>query len=165
LYDDQKRQRRPAFRPEEIAMMERLKTISEKIRHSDGSRRMTKQLQDEGYAVGRFKGRRLMKAATVAVPGRRRSRPKTTDSRHGYGVAPNLLERNFAVTAPHVAWCGDVTYIWTEEGWLYPSVLLDLYSRKVVGWAMSYHVETQLVTDALEMALGRRQPCLPGASG
>jgi transposase InsO family protein len=73
-------------------------------------------------------------------------------------VAPNLLERNFSVTAPNVAWCGDVTYIWTEEGWLYTSVLLDLYARKVVGWAMSAHLDTQLVGDALEMALGRRQP-------
>jgi putative transposase len=62
------------------------------------------------------------------------------------------------MTAPNVAWCGDITYIWTEEGWLYTSVLLDLYSRKVVGWAMSDHVDTQLVSDALQMALGRRQP-------
>ncbi len=78
FYDYQKRQRAPAFRPEEIAMMERIKTISEKTGHSYGSRRLTKQLQDEGYAVGRFKVRRLMKEAAVAVQGRRRSRPKTT---------------------------------------------------------------------------------------
>jgi putative transposase len=84
--------------------------------------------------------------------------PKTTDSRHDYGVAPNLLERNCDVTAPTVAWCGDITFIWTEEGWWYTSVLVDLYSRKVVGWAMRDHLDTQLVTDALKMALGRRQP-------
>jgi putative transposase len=69
-----------------------------------------------------------------------------------------VLERHFAVTAPKVAWCGDVTYIWTAEGWLYTAVLLDLYSRKVVGWSMSDHVDTPLVTRALEMARGRRQP-------
>jgi transposase InsO family protein len=69
-------------------MLERIKTIAEKTVHSYGSRRMTKQLQDEGYAVGRFKVRRLMQEAGVAVQERRRSRPKTTDSRHGYGVAP-----------------------------------------------------------------------------
>jgi putative transposase len=158
LYDDQKRQRTPAFRPDEMAMMERSKTRAEKTGHSDGSRRMTTQLQDEDYEVGRFKGRRLMKEAAGAGQGRRRSRPKTTDSRHGYGVAPHLLERNCAVTAPNVAWCGDITSIWTAEGWLSTAVLLDLYSRKVVGWSMRDHVETQLVTRALEMALGRRQP-------
>jgi putative transposase len=158
LYDYQKRQAVPALSREEIDLLERIKAISEKTIHSYGSRRITKQLQDEGYEVGRFKVRRFMKQAGVSVEGRRRRGPKTTDSRHGYGVAPNLLARNFDVTAPNVAWCGDITYVWTAEGWLYTSVLLDLYSRKVVGWSMSDHVDTQLVRDALEMALGRRQP-------
>jgi putative transposase len=158
FYDYQKRQAAPLLSRQEIDLLERIKAISEKTNHSYGSRRMTRQLQDEGYDVGRFKVRRFMKQAGVSVEGRRRRGPKTTDSRHGYGVAPNLLARNFDVTAPNVAWCGDVTYIWTEEGWLYTSVLLDLYARKVVGWAMSEHLDTQLVTDALEMALGRRQP-------
>ena len=137
LYDDQKQQAAPALSHEEIDVRERIKAISEKTDHSYGSRRLVKHLQDEGHDVGRFKVRRLMKQAGVAVEGRRRRGPKTTESRHGYGVAPNLLERNCDVTAPNVAWCGDVTYIWTEEGWLYTSVLVDLYSRKVVGWAMS----------------------------
>jgi putative transposase len=158
FYDYLTRQAAPALSPDEIALLERIKVIAEKTHHSYGSRRMTKQLQDEGYDVGRFKVRRLMKQAGVSVQGRRRSRPKTTDSRHGYGVAPNLLARNFDVPAPNVALCGDITYIWTEEGWLYTSVLVDLYARKVVGWAMRDHVDNQLVTDALEMALGRRQP-------
>jgi transposase InsO family protein len=158
FYDYLKRQAAPALSPEEIALLERIKTISEKTHHSYGSRRMTRQLQDEGYEVGRFKGRRFMKQAGVSVEGRRRRGPKTTDSRHGYGVAPNMLERNFDVMAPNVAWCGDITYLWTEEGWLYVSILVDLYARKVVGWAMSDHMDQQLVTDALQMALGRRQP-------
>jgi transposase InsO family protein len=158
FYDYQKRQAAPLLSHEEIDMLERIKAISEKTDHSYGSRRLVKHLQDEGYKVGRFKVRRLMKQAGVSVEGRRRRGPKTTASRHGYGVAPNLLERNFDVPAPHVAWCGDITFIWTEEGWLYTSVLLDLYARKVVGWSMSDHVDTQLVTGALEMALGRRQP-------
>ena len=158
FYDDQKRQSAPRFNPDEIALLERIKAISERTHHSYGSRRITKQLQDEGYQVGRYKVRRLMKQAGVSVAGRRRSRPKTTDSRHGYGVAPNLLQRQCDVAAPNLAWCGDITYIWTEEGWLYASVLLDLYSRKVVGWAMRDHIDNQLVTDALTMALGRRQP-------
>jgi transposase InsO family protein len=160
FYDYQRRQSAPSRSREEIDVLERIKTISHKTHHSYGSRRMSKQLQDEGYEVGRFQVRRLMKQAGVSVRGRRRGHPKTTDSRHGYGVAPNLLERHFDVTAPNVAWCGDVTYIWTEEGWLYTAVLLDLYSRKVVGWAMSDSMDKQLVIDALEMALGRRQPAV-----
>lgn len=158
FYGYLQRRAAPAQSREEIDLLERIKTIAEKTHHSYGSRRMTKHLQDEGYRVGRFKVRRVMKQAGVSVAGRRRRRPTTTDSRHGYGIVPNLLERNFDMPAPNVAWCGDITYIWTEEGWLYTSVLLDLYSRKVVGWSMSDHVDTQLVTDALEMALGRRQP-------
>ena len=158
FYDYLKRQAAPALSLDEIALLERLKAIFEKTHHSYGSRRLAKHLQDEGYAVGRFKVRRLMKQAGVSVEGRRRRRPQTTDSRHDYGVAPNLLERNFDVMAPNVAWCGDITYIWTAEGWLYTAVLLDLYARKVVGWSMRDHVDTQLVVDALEMALGRRQP-------
>jgi putative transposase len=158
FYAYQKRQAAPALSPEEIDVLERIKAIAAKTNHRYGSRRMTTQLQDEGYDVGRFTVRRLMQQAGVSVQGRRRSRPTTTDSRHGYGVAPNLLARNVDGMAPHVAWCGDITYIWTEEGWWYTSVLVDLYARKVVGWAMRDHLDTQLVTDALEMALGRRQP-------
>lgn len=157
FYDYLKRQAKPALNSETGALLERIKAIAEKTHDSYGSRRMTKQLQDEGYDVGRFKVRRLMKQAGVSVEGRRRA-PQTTNSRHGYGVAPNVLERHFDVTAPNVAWCGDITYLWTEEGWLYVSVLVDLYARKVVGWGMSDRVDTQLVTDALEMALGRRRP-------
>ena len=78
---------------------------------------MAKYLQDEGDAVRRFTVRRLMKQAGVLVEGRCRCGPKTTASRHGYGVAPNLLERTGDVTAPTGAWCGDITYAWTAEGW------------------------------------------------
>jgi putative transposase len=82
----------------------------------------------------------------------------TTDSRHGYEVAPNLLARQFDVTAPDHVWAGDITYIGTAEGWLYLAVLVDLYSRTVVGWAMSHHMDTTVVQDAWPMALGRRSP-------
>lgn len=126
FYDYQKRQAAPAFSREEIDVLARIKAIAEKTAHRYGSRRMTKQLQDEGYEVGRFKVRRFMKQAGVLVESRRRRGPKTTESRHGYGVAPNVLERTFDVTAPNVAWCGDITYLWTEEGWLSTSVLVDL---------------------------------------
>ena len=158
LYDDHRRQRAPARRGAESDLLERLTAIAEQTRHRYGSRRLAKQRPEAGDEGGRVTGRRVMKQAGVSVAGRCRRRPQTTDSRHGYAVAPNLLERHFDVEAPNVAWCGDITYIWTAEGWLYTSVLLDLYSRKVVGWAMSDHVDTQLVREALEMAWGRRRP-------
>jgi putative transposase len=143
---------------EEVALLTCVKAIAAETRHSYGSRRMAKQLQDEGFNVGRTKARRLMSQAGVAVQRPRRRGPMTTDSRHGYKVAPNLLARQFDVTAPDHVWAGDITYIWTAEGWLYLSVLVDLYSRKVVGWAMNHHMDTTLVQDALQMALGRRSP-------
>lgn len=118
MYDDHKRQAAPLLSHAEIDLLERIKALSEKTAHRDGSRRLVKPLQAEGYRVGRVKVRRLMKEAGGAVQGRRRSRPKTTDSRHGYGVAPTLLERHCDVTAPHGAWCGDLTSIWTQEGGL-----------------------------------------------
>jgi putative transposase len=101
----------PARSGEESELLERLKAIAEKTRHSYGSRRLATQLQEEGYEVGRFKGRRLMQQAGVTVAGRCRRRPPTTDSRPGAPVAPHLLERHCDVGAPNVAWCGDITYI------------------------------------------------------
>jgi transposase InsO family protein len=119
---------------------------------------MAKQLQADGFAVGRYTARRLMRQAAVAVRRPRRRHPVTTDSRHRHAVAPNLLARQFDVAQPDQVWAGDITYLWTPEGWLYLAVLLDLYARKVVGWAMSPHVDAALVQEALHMALGRRQP-------
>lgn len=118
---------------------------------------MAKQLQAEGFSVGRYKARRLMKQAGVAV-GRPKRRPVTTDSRHGYAVAPKLLARQFAVEQPDTVWAGAITYLWTAEGWLSLATVLDLYSRTVVGWAMSRRIDAELVQEALHMALGRRRP-------
>jgi putative transposase len=143
---------------DELVLIAQVKAIAAKTRHSYGSRRMAKQLQAEGFPVGRAKARRLMKAAGVTVRQPKYHRPMTTDSRHSYGVAPNLLARQFDVEKPDQAWVGDITYLWTAEGWLYLAVLLDLYARKVVGWAMSSHIDAALVQAALRMALGRRQP-------
>ena len=157
-YEYVARQKGRRLDPEELRLRSRVQAIHAETGQSYGSRRMAKQLQDEGFAVGRYKARRLMKEVGVSVKRRMRRQPQTTDSRHGYGVAPNLLARRFDVDRANAAWCGDITYLWTEEGWLYLSVLLDLYSRKVVGWAMSDRIDSNLVTDALKMALGRRHP-------
>jgi putative transposase len=119
---------------------------------------MATQLQDEGLNVGRAQARRLMRKAGVAVQRPRRRGPLTTDSRHGYEVAPTLLARQFDVTAPDHVGAGDSTDRWTAEGWLSLSVLVDVYSRTVVGWALSHQMETTFVQDAWRMALGRRSP-------
>jgi transposase InsO family protein len=152
------RHARAAIEAEHVVLLARVKAIAANTRHSYGSRRMAKQLQDEGFAVGRAKARRLMHQAGVVVQRPKRRGPVTTDSRHGYMVAPNLLARQFDVAQPDQVWVGDISYVWTAEGWLYVSTLLDLYARKVVGWAMSSHIDTVLVQDTLRMALGRRRP-------
>ena len=135
----------------------RVKAIHEETRGSYGSRRMAKQLQEEGHEVGRYRARSLMRKAGVKVKRKRRFRA-TTDSRHSYPVAPNRLDRQFDVQAPNQAWVGDITYLWTAEGWLYLAVIIDLFSRRVVGWSLASHMPAQLVKDALTMALWRRQP-------
>lgn len=143
---------------DEIELLTRIKAIHAATRQCYGSRRMMKALQDEGYKIGRHKVRRLMKDAGVSVRRRTTRKPQTTDSRHGYGIEPNILMRDFNVAQPNEVWVGDITYLWTQEGWLYLGVLLDLYSRKVVGWSLSSHIDAELVKGALEMAIGRRHP-------
>jgi putative transposase len=118
---------------EEVELVARVKAIAAQPGQSYGSRRMAKQLQAEGYKVGRCKARQLMPAAQVGVRRPTHRRPLTTNSRHGYGIAPHLLARQCDVAKPDQAWVGDITYLWTAEGWLYLAVLLALYSRTVVG--------------------------------
>jgi transposase InsO family protein len=84
----------------------------------------------------------------------------TTDSKHHLPIAPDLVQRNFTPTAPNQVWTGDITYIATDEGWLYLAAVIDLFSRQVVGWSMQPHMQSSLVTDALKMAWFRRQPAL-----
>jgi putative transposase len=158
FYAYAQRQAAPRISHDEVALLARVKAIHAETRQSYGSRRMAKQLQDDGWVVGRYKARRLMQQAGITVRRRTRRGPVTTDSQHGYAVSPNLLARQFAVEKPDQVWAGDITYVWTAEGWLYVAILLDLYARKVVGWAMSSHIDSALVQQALQMALGRRRP-------
>ena len=99
----------------------------------------------------------MMKAHGIRAKTARRF-VRTTDSRHALPVADNLLGRQFLVSRPNEAWLGDITYIWTREGWLYLAGVEDLFSRMVVGWSMAEHMESRLVVDALEMAIARRLP-------
>ncbi len=139
------------------ALLREVRGIHRRKRGSYGSRRMAKELRRCGYEVGRYQARSLMREAGVEARQRRRWR-HTTDSQHTLPVAPNLLNRQFMVAAPNRAWVADITAIWTLEGWLYLAAVLDLHDRQLVGWAMADHMRTQLVLDALEMAVGRRQP-------
>jgi transposase InsO family protein len=122
-----------------------------------GSPRVHEELKASGFDVSRKRVARLM--AELGLEGRRKRRFKaTTDSKHNMPIAENILDRNFEVNAPDVAWVTDITYVWTAEGWLYLAVILDLFSRRVVGLAMSEHIDRALVLEALRDAVGRRVP-------
>jgi putative transposase len=147
----------PKDRPDETALKRETKEIFDTSRGSYGSRRIVKELISRGHHIGRYKVRRIMRQL-----GLRAKTPKrfklTTDSRHSFPVAPNVLNRNFDIDAPNKVWTADITYVWTFEGWLYLSIIMDLYSRQIVGWAMNKRMHKQLVLDALAMAYWQRKP-------
>ena len=129
----------------------------ERGRRAYGSPRVHAELKAQGIAISRKRVIRLMQAAGLRGKTRRKW-VKTTDSGHGLPVAPNLLARDFRASAPDRRWVGDVTYLRTPEGWLYLAVIVDLYSRFVVGWALSAVNDRRLAMRALEMAIQRRCP-------
>ena len=138
-------------------MLEWVKKVAVSSDYSYGSRRMKKALNALGFPVSRNKARQLMREADVQVRHRKKYKV-TTDSNHRQPVFENLLSRQFDVPNPDQVYASDVTYIWTREGWLYLAVVIDLFSRKVVGWSMSTRMKAQLVCDALRMAVWRRRP-------
>ena len=121
-----------------------------------GSPRVWADLRAWGYRCGRHRVVRLMRSAGLQARRRRRRLPGDLGVRPESSIAPNLLDREFSASAPNQRWVADFTYIWTHEGWLFFSVVLDLYSRRIVGWSMSQEMTAQLVTDALVMAMWRR---------
>lgn len=138
-----------------------IRAIHKTSRQTYGSPRVHREVRAGGLVGGRHRIARLMREAGLRARTPRRWRPRTTNSTHGYGVAGNLLQRRFSVKesgGPNRVWCGDITYVRTDEGWLYLAVLLDLGSRMVVGWAMRESLEAELSIAALRMALARRQP-------
>ena len=135
----------------------KIREVYERSRKTYGSPRIHAELQAQGFKAGRNRIAREMRQ--MGLFGRRPKRfRKTTDSNHSRPVAANLLDRNFEVARPNKVWATDITYIWTREGWLFLAVVIDLFARRVVGWAMDVHMRTQLVLEALGMALGRRLP-------
>ena len=121
-----------------------------------GSPRVLRDLRDWGIRCGEHRVARLMAAAGLQARRRRRRLPTDVGVRAADAIAPNVLERQFEAPGPNQRWVADFTYIWTSEGWLYVAAVLDLFSRRVVGWSMQSSMTAQLVTDALLMALWRR---------
>ena len=122
-----------------------------------GSPRMTRELQDSGLAVGRRRTARLMRENGLRARQKRRFK-RTTDSNHNSPVAPNLLDQDFSAERPNQKWNADISYVWTREGWLYRAVVLDLFARRVVGWAVGDRLHEELDLEALRKALTMRQP-------
>ena len=124
-----------------------------------GSRRMSQELRRRGHHAGRYRARSLMREAGVQARVVRTHQYPKGDGTATF--APNLLDRAFDVVLPNRAWAGDMTYVWTQEGWLYLAVVMDLFSRRVIGWACSASPDTHLVIRALQLALDMRRPA-PG---
>jgi len=139
----------------EITIM--IKQVFEEGRSTYGSRRIKKRLAQKKVAVSRNRITRLMKESSLVCKTKRKFKA-TTDSKHNKQVSPNLLARKFNVLQANSYWVGDITYVPTEEGWLYLATVIDLYSRKVVGWSMSNNMKAELVNKALLMAIWQRKP-------
>jgi putative transposase len=121
-----------------------------------GARRIWKDVLADGASCGLHRIERLMRQQALRARPRRRRLPSDSGERQAGAVAPNVLERSFNALAPNRRWIADFTYIWTAEGWLYVAAVIDLFSRRVVGWSMSASMTAELVTDALVMAIWRR---------
>jgi len=139
------------------ALVEQIRVAHQRGRGTYGSPRVYRELRRSGVACSLGRVERLMRSAGI----RGRRRPKfrvTTDSRHSLPVAENKLDRQFAVARLNTVWTADITYIWTVQGWLYLAVVIDLASRRIIGWSMAPHMKTSLVAAALGMALARNRP-------
>jgi putative transposase len=138
------------------ALTRKIKTIFEEEKSRAGAVRIAKRLRNEGDCVGRHRVGKIMRANGWRAKAAKKYKA-TTNSNHRLPVSPNLLQQNFEATKANEKWVSDITYVWTEEGWLYLAVMMDCYSRKVIGWAIAERMTSKLVIDALMMALWRRK--------
>lgn len=138
-------------------MLALIRAIHAELKGAYGSPRMVLELRARGFSAGKERVERLMRENGIHARHKRRYKV-TTDSKHGLPVAANLLDRNFTPTAPNQVWTSDITYLWTDEGWLYLAIVLDLFNREVVGWSLKPRMTADIVTDALTMAWFRRKP-------
>jgi len=152
------RQRRPSARKmANDKLLSQIKQIHTESRGTYGSPRVHAALVQQGVSCGLHRLARLMQQHGLRAKGKRRYK-RTTNAAHAYPIAPNVLNREFTAQAPNQKWVGDITYIPTGEGWLYLAAVMDLYSRRVVGWAMADHMKQNLTVTALSMALSRCRP-------
>ena len=156
------REREPSERAKEnLELVAEIVDIHEESRGTYGSPRVHAELRARGFEVSRKRVEKQMR--DQGLVGRRRPRfRKTTDSNHDDPIAPNIVAREFDVDEPDRVWVADITYIWTLQGWMYLAIVLDLFSRRVVGWSMAEHMRVDLVLDALRAALGKRAPADAG---
>jgi len=137
-------------------LLVQIRTSFEQSDRTYGSPRVWRDLRAWGFACSKRRVERLMRVAGLKARSKRRRLPIDEGVRPEHAIAANVLDRQFEATAPNQRWVADFTYIWTDEGWLYFAVVMDLFSRRIVGWSMSSDMTAQLVTDALVMALWRR---------
>ncbi len=142
---------------EDVVLLDHIRSEFKSSLYSYGRPRMVEELRELGFKVGHTRIGRLMRENGI-VPVRTRKFKATTNSNHSYGFAPNLLEQNFAASKPNQKWSVDISYIQTRQGWLYLAVVLDLHSRRIVGWAVSGRMKRDLALRALQMAITLRQP-------
>jgi putative transposase len=142
---------------EDMKLTQKIVEIHHHSRQTYGSPRIHQQLVREDYQVSKKRVERLMKEAGIHAMAKKKYRA-TTDSKHTLPVAANSLNRNFSVNKLNQFWVADITYIYTQEGWLYLSTIMDLYSRKIVGWSMKNRITQELVLEALDMAIKQRKP-------
>jgi putative transposase len=150
----------PRKRLSDAALLALIRSIHAETKGAYGAPRVWRELRNRGYRTGKERVRKLMQAHGIRARHKRRYKA-TTDSVHPFPVAPNLLDRQFQTYRPDLIYTADITYIPTAEGWLYLAVVLDLYTRMVIGWAMSERITRELALDALHMAWFRRRPA-PG---
>ena len=150
-------QGKPGGRVSNDALLTHIKAIHAQVKGEYGWPRIWKQLLANGIRVGKERARKLMALHGIRAKTRRKFKA-TTDSAHRLPVAPNLIARDFSPALPNQVWTTDITYLATDEGWLYLTVMLDLFSRQVVGWSIQPRMTQQLVVDALRMAWFRRRP-------
>jgi transposase InsO family protein len=138
-------------------MLALIKAIHAELKGIYGSPRMVRELRNRGFPASKERVERLMRDNDIRARHKKRYKV-TTDSKHNLPIAPNLLDRNFTPSAPNQVWTSDITYLWTDEGWLYLAIVLDLFNREVIGWSLKPRMTADIVTDALTMAWFRKKP-------
>jgi len=141
----------------DMQLLSLIRAIHEAFRGAYGSPRMHRELRERGYRVGKQRVERLMREHDIRARHKRRWKA-TTDSQHDLPVAANLIARDFSPAGPNQVWGADITYVWTDEGWLYLAVVIDFFNREIVGWSLKERLTADLVIDALTMAWFRRRP-------